>query len=132
MTAHLKLLGTITIIMVTAGCATPQLRMAAPDFQPRTSVREQVVLKTSGESGQKFFGNLVLDGKPQSVSGVTPAEFHLRACVLTGELRKVSGDGTLSFKIERDNGGAFFGNLRKPGSSCRFGYHNGDVEVIGH
>lgn len=120
------------MILATSGCATARLRMESSGFEPRTPAREQVFLRTSGQAGQEFVGNLVIDGNPRKISGVTPAEFPLTTCVMTGELRKVRGEGTLSFKIERANGGAIFGNLQKPGKSCRFGYHDGEVEVIGH
>lgn len=119
---------------VTGGCAvvSEPLRVESPTFVPRTDKLEEVVLSTAGPAGQTFQGHLLIDGVRQDIRAVSPAEFLLKGNIIIGELQKMGGSGTLNFSIksvevERSVG---FGGLKSIGSGCRFGYHDGGIEVV--
>ena len=119
----------LTIMLLSSGCFSRPSSLQAFDIQKRTAARERVVFRAIGEAGQSFGGYLLIDGDKRSVSGVTPAEFSLTACVVIGHLYKVRGDGKLSFEIEQADGKSGFGQLVKPRSSVNFGYHDGTLKA---
>lgn len=114
------------------GCASKsrQLRVESPDFLPRTTQREEIVLSTEGQPGQSFEGHVIIDGARHEISGITPATFPLSGSIFVGKIRKLRGEGTLSFSIANEprTRSVGFGGLKRPGSRCRFGYHDGGVE----
>jgi hypothetical protein len=116
------LLGVITVLF--AGCGTP-----GGAFVKRSDKIQSVVLRTVGEPGQHFTAKLKIDGVARELSGVSPAEFPLETCVLTGTVRKTHGDGTLRFEIREGRSMVGFANLTDPGQSCRFRYHANGIEV---
>ena len=128
-----KCISLTLLACIFAGCVSNSrmLRVESKDFNPRTTQPEKVILKTKGEAGQKFHGYLVADGVEQQLVGVSPAEFPLDVNILIGEINKTSGSGTLSFSIENipKTRAVSFGGLKKAGDTCRFGYHDGAVEV---
>ena len=90
---------------------------------------ENFVLRTRGEPGQHFTAKLDLDGKRREISGLSPFEVPLQACVLTGTIRKNYGEGTLGFQIVSRDSMNGFANLTEPGHACRFRYHARGIEV---
>ena len=98
-------------------------------FRKRTDAIESFTLQTLGEPGQHFTATLDIDGVPREISGITPAEFPLQACVLSGTVRKTQGEGTLEFRVVSENATLSFGKLQQPGTSKRFRYHARGVEV---
>jgi hypothetical protein len=112
------------LLALLSGCMFP-----GDHFVKRTDKVQQFKLVTVGEPGQHFTGKLKLDGVEQEISGVSPAQFPLEACVLTGTIRKTHGDGTLRFQILVGSATLGFGNLTGPGDSCRFRYHANGIEV---
>ena len=116
-----------------AGCASrsTQLRIESPDFLPRTTQHEEIVLSTKGQPGQSFEGHVIIDGTRHEISGTSPATFPLSGSIFVGEIRKLRGEGTLTFSIANEprTRSVGFGGLKRPGSSCRFGYHDGGVEA---
>jgi hypothetical protein len=128
-----SLLPTLAVILAAAflsGCVSHKLAMESPSYKLHTTVRSHIVLKTVGLPGQVFNGTLTIDGKTGDISGVSPVEFPLDVCLMTGTLNKVSGDGTLSFEIVHDQNKVYFGSLMHPGSHLRFGYHDNGVECV--
>jgi hypothetical protein len=99
------------------------------DFVKRSEKVQKFTIRTRGEPGQHFAAKLRIDGVAREISGVSPSEFPLEACVLTGTVRKIQGDGTLAFQILVGNGTMGFGSMTEPGDSCRFRYHANGIEV---
>src|SRR5687767_13628473 len=93
-----------------SGCATP-----GDDFVKRSNKVQNIVLRTRGEPGQHFTAKLNIDGVARELSGVSPAQFQLETCVLSGTVRKTHGDGALRFEILADGGSVGFANLADPG-----------------
>ena len=113
-------------VLLFSGCATA--RDGA--FVKRSDEIQSFTLKTKGEPGQHFVAKLDVDGEEREIRGVTPAEYPLQACVLSGAVRKLSGEGTLGFTIISGKAQLGFGNsMKAPGSSLRFRYHDNGVEV---
>ncbi len=119
------LLGFVALASVITGCVS---RPGEP-FVKRSDKIESFKLVTLGEPGQHFTCKLKLDAAEQEISGVSPAEFPLAACVLTGTIRKTHGDGTLRFRVLSKDATLTFGQLVEPGDSLRFRYHARGVEV---
>jgi hypothetical protein len=121
------------LAIISVGCVSNsrELRVESQDFRPRTTQPEKVILKTAGEAGQRFDGYVLVDGTERQIAGVSPAEFPLEASILIGEFRKDGGSGTLSFSIENipKTRSVGFGGLKRPGDTCRFGYHDGAIEA---
>jgi hypothetical protein len=99
------------------------------NFRKRTDEIESFTLQTLGGPGQHFTATLDLDGVAREISGITPAEFPLQACVLSGTVRKTKGDGVLQFRVLSENATLTFGKLEEPGDSRRFRYHARGIEV---
>lgn len=73
---------------------------------------------------------LNLDGAEKELRAVSPAEFPLEVCVLSGTIKKTSGNGELGFVIlEGTSQLGFAKSIQTPGSSVRFRYHDNGVEV---
>ena len=121
------------LVVTFVGCVSNSRRLGveSEDFHPRTTQAEKVILKTVGDAGQNFHGYLVVDGTEQQLAGISPAEFSLDAYILIGEISKSSGSGTLSFSIQNSSmtRSVGFGGLKRPGDTCRFGYHDGAIET---
>jgi hypothetical protein len=113
------------LLLFISGCASPEGR----PFVKRSDKVEKIVLRTRGEAGQHFSAKLNIDGRNWEVTGVSPVEYSLETCLLTGTLRKTSGDGTLRFEIKGSGATLGFGALEEPGQSCRFRYHANGIEV---
>lgn len=113
-------------LLLLAGCSTTSDR----PFVKRSDQIQSFTLRTSGEPGQHFVAKLNVDGDEREIRGVSPAEYPLQACVLTGTIRKLSGQGTLGFTIISGKAHLGFGNnLKARGASLRFRYHDNGVEV---
>jgi hypothetical protein len=110
--------------MFAVGCST-----SGSQFRKRSDKVESFVFRTMGEPGQHFTARLNLDGVEREVSGVSPAEFPLEACVLSGVVKKTKGEGTLGFRVVSEEATLTFGKLVEPGSARRFRYHARGVEV---
>ena len=121
----LLLAGLVTISVFVSGCVS----MREPQFVKRSDKVERITLRTRGEAGQHFTGKLNIDGREREISGVSPSEFPLEACVMTGTIRKTNGDGTLGFQIIEGGSTLGFGALEDAGQSCRFRYHAHGIEV---
>ncbi len=91
----------------------------------RTNRVEEFTFRTTGDPGQSFVARLNLDGEEREISGTSPAEYVLRACVLTGTVTRTDGTGKLSFEIASPNRSASFGSA----PVSHFRYHDGGVEV---
>ena len=113
-----------TLLPLSPGCASP-----GRAFVKRSDKVQKIVLRTRGEPGQYFTTNLNIDGVRREIQGVSPAEYPLEACVMTGTIQKTSGDGTLRFEIREGGAMLGFGALDEPGQSCRFRYHDNGIEV---
>jgi hypothetical protein len=118
------LLLAVAAFAVISGCATP-----GDDFVKRSNKVQKITLRTRGEADQRFSARLNIDGQVRELTGVSPAEFPLEACVMTGTIRKLSGDGTLRFEIIEGGATLGFGALEDPGHSCKFRYHDNGIEV---
>lgn len=114
------------LVLLLSGCASTP----ADDFVKRSDRVENLVLRTRGEPGQHFTAKLDIDGKRREISGLSPFEVPLEACVLSGTVRKNYGEGTLGFQIVSANSLNAFGNLTEPGQSCWFRYHARGVETL--
>lgn len=125
--ASFLLSSTIAILCFIAGCTTPRSNLESPFESLRTTAREQVVLQTVGPAGQSFTGTLNVDGERKVFSGTTPVELRLDVCWMTGEFRKTAGEGKLSFKVAGARRSSSCCTLVRPGSSCWFAYHDGEM-----
>jgi hypothetical protein len=114
----------LAVLLAELGCSAP-----GSGFKKRSDAIERFTLITRGESGQHFTAKLKLDGIDREISGVSPAEFPLEACVLTGTIRKTHGEGTLGLRIVSKEATLSFGNMSQPGDSCRFRYHARSIEI---
>lgn len=119
-------LALLSLLLFVPGCAS-----GPREFVKRTDRVEKITLRTRGEPGQHFNLKLNLDGQERELSGVSPAEFKLDVCVLTGTVKKTDGPGTLSFQILPESGGGSvsFCTLTEPNASNRFRYHDHGIEV---
>src|SRR5688572_6492452 len=113
------------LLLLIPGCASPGER----GFVKRSDKVQKIVFRAKGEPGQHFTGSLNIDGVKKEIQGVSPAEYPLEACVLTGSIRKTAGDGTLKFEIREGGSMLGFGALEESGQSCRFRYHANGIEV---
>ena len=119
------LAGFLMALMIVPGCVS----MREPAFVKRSYKVQKIKLRTRGEAGQHFTAKLNIDGREREISGVSPAEFPLEACVVTGTVRKTNGDGTLGFQIIERGSTLGFGALEDTGQTCRFRYHANGIEV---
>lgn len=126
----------IGLVLLGSGCASGPglerdlaLRVEAADFVPVSNAPEPLVLRVTGDAGQRFAGELVVDGRRQAVAGATPAVFPLEASVLVGDFQKQGGPGRLSFQIEGPSGSYGVGSLSGRSDHCRFSYHQRQVEI---
>ena len=112
--------------------ATPNLRMSQDDFPKTSEEVEELTITSEGEPGQKFAGEITLDGKTMGFSGVTPFSADYEACVLYGSVKKLNGKGKITFVItnKNDSRKTKFGTLKKTRTKAAFGYHNGHLEVM--
>ena len=115
----------LAALLYLSGCTSVE----GPTFRKRTDKVESFKLITLGDPDQHFTAKLNLDGQPREISGGSPAEFPLDACVLTGTIRKTHGDGTLRFRIVTKESTLTFGQLTEPNQSFRFRYHDRGIEI---
>lgn len=109
---------------ILAGCAHDPEN----SFRKRTDRVDDLILRTKGDPGQAFTGILNLDGTERHISGVSPAEYEFRACVVTGTIEQTGGLGSLAFEIVSRNALVTFGP-KEPGGTCQFRYHDRSLEV---
>ena len=114
----------VPVLILISGCVSP-----GSTFRKRTDAVESFTLVTIGEPDQHFTGTLKLDGVEKKISGVSPAQFPLEACVLAGTIQKTHGEGNLRFRVVSKQATLTFGNLSEPGQSFRFRYHDRGVEI---
>jgi hypothetical protein len=105
--------------------------MSQDDFEKTSDAVEKLTITSEGEPGQKFAGEITIDGKTMEFTGVTPFSADYEACVLYGSVKKLSGKGKISFIITNSDESrkTKFGTLEKTRTKVAFGYHNGQLEV---
>ncbi|MBI1387327.1 MAG: hypothetical protein GC154_02635 [bacterium] len=110
---------TVYVSMITAVFV---LNFCGCETIPPIEAHPSLVIKIDGEQGQQFDGVVKTMGGDQNLKGITPSQYSFTARSIKAHFTKISGEGTMSFKVRDGENELDFGSLTKPGTDLNFQY----------